>query len=105
MPFADPFVEVSLLCADSKPKIKKTSTKSNEQNPIYNETLTFDVAAERLHETSVLCCVRSKKDNLRSAQILGKVLLGPEASGENFEHWDEVRTCSKPKGRWHKLQK
>lgn len=101
----DPFVEVSLLYADRKLKIKKTSTKERDHNPIYNETLTFHVPAEQLHETSLLFCVRSNMKNSSSSQILGKVLLGPEASGENFEHWDELRMGSKPKGRWHKLRK
>lgn len=100
----DPYVEVSLLCADRKPKVKKTSTKPNQQNPIYNETLTFNVPAERLHKTSLLFSVLSKKENSSNLEILGNVLLGPEASGENFDHWDYMRTSTKPTGKWHKLR-
>ena len=102
---SDPFVEVTLLRKDRKIKVQQTSTKKREQNPKYNETLTFDVPPEYLHESSLLFCVLSKTKESYLEKNLGKVLLGPDGSGENFDHWEEMRIGIKPKPRWHKLRK
>jgi hypothetical protein len=103
---SDPFVEVSLLRKDRKIKVQRTSAKKKEQNPKYNETLTFDVPAEYLHESSLLFCVLSKTTKGSYLEKnLGKVLLGADGSGENFDHWEEMRIGTKPRPRWHKLRK
>ena len=102
---SDPFVEVSLLRKDKRIKVQRTSTKKREQNPKYNETLTFDVLVENLHESSLLICVLSKRKESYLEENLGNVLLGADASGEDFDHWEEMRTGTKPTARWHKLRK
>ncbi len=98
-------MEVSLLRKDKRIKVQRTSTKKKERNPKYNETLTFDVPAEYLHESSLLICVLSKTKESYLEENLGKVLLGADGSGENFDHWEEMRSGTKPKPRWHKLRK
>ena len=102
---SDPFVQVSLLRKDKRIKVERTSTKKKKQNPKYSETLTFDVPAENLHESSLLICVLSKTKESYLEKNLGNVLLGADSSGENFDHWDEMRTETKPKARWHTLRK
>ena len=101
----DPFVEVSLLRKDKRMKVQRTSKKKKEENPLYNETLTFDLPAEHLHESSLLFCILSKTKESYLEENLGKVLLGADESGENFDHWEEMRIGTKPKPRWHKLRK
>ena len=98
-------MEVTLLRKGRKIKVQRTSTKKREQNPKYNETLTFDVPPEQLHESSMLFCVLSKTKESYLEKHLGKVSLGADGSGENFDHWEEMRTGIKPKPRWHKLRK
>ena len=98
-------MEVSLLRKDKRIKVQRTSTKKKERNPKYNETLTFDVPAEYLHESSLLICVLSKTKESYLEENLGKVFLGADGSGENFDHWEEMRSGTKPKPRWHKLRK
>lgn len=54
---ADPYVKVSLMCEGRRLKKRKTSTKRNTLNPIYNEAIVFDVPPENIEQISLLIAV------------------------------------------------
>ncbi|KAI4874081.1 hypothetical protein NFI96_020782, partial [Prochilodus magdalenae] len=54
---SDPYVKVSLMCDGRRLKKRKTSTKRNTLNPIYNEAIVFDVPPENIDQISLLIAV------------------------------------------------
>lgn len=54
---ADPYVKVSLMCEGRRLKKRKTSTKRNTLNPIYNEAIVFDVPPENIDQISLMIAV------------------------------------------------
>lgn len=55
--FIDPYVKVSLMCDGRRLKKRKTSTKRNTLNPVYNEAIVFDVPPENIEQISLLIAV------------------------------------------------
>lgn len=53
----DPYVKVSLMCDGRRLKKRKTSTKRNTLNPVYNEAIVFDVPPENIEQISLLIAV------------------------------------------------
>lgn len=53
----DPYVKVSLMCEGRRLKKRKTSTKRNTLNPVYNEAIVFDVPPENIEQISLLIAV------------------------------------------------
>ncbi|KAF4009078.1 hypothetical protein G4228_000397 [Cervus hanglu yarkandensis] len=47
---SDPYVKVSLMCDGRRLKKRKTSTKRNTLNPVYNEAIVFDVPPENIDQ-------------------------------------------------------
>lgn len=66
----DPYVKVSLMCDGRRLKKRKTSTKRNTLNPVYNEAIVFDVPPENIDQISLLIAVM---DYDRS---VGQIYLG-----------------------------
>lgn len=46
----DPYVKVSMMCDGRRLKKRKTSTKRNTLNPVYNEAIVFDVPPESIDQ-------------------------------------------------------
>ncbi|KAM7448162.1 hypothetical protein ABFA07_003741 [Porites harrisoni] len=97
------YVEVSLIHESRVLKQKKTLTKDPSDNPVFNETLTFHIPVGILHQTSLLVAVKNENAQRTEDQLLGRIFLGPTATGNQFEHWNEMRINNKPIARWHKL--
>lgn len=53
----DPYVKVSLMCDGRRLKKRKTSTKRNTLNPVYNEAIVFDVPPENIEQISLSIAV------------------------------------------------
>ena len=54
---SDPYVKVSLMCSGRRLKKRKTSTKRNTLNPVYNEAIVFDVPPENIDQISLSIAV------------------------------------------------
>ncbi|KAM4617590.1 synaptotagmin-9 isoform 2-T2 [Discoglossus pictus] len=54
---SDPYVKVSIMCEGRRLKKRKTSTKRNTLNPVYNEAIVFDVPPENIDQISLLIAV------------------------------------------------
>ena len=50
----DPYVKIEQVYQRRRVKCKKTSTKRANLNPVYHETLEFDLAPEQVDETNML---------------------------------------------------
>ncbi len=49
----DPYVKVSLICEGRRLKKRKTTTKKNTLNPVYNEAIIFDIPPENVEQVSL----------------------------------------------------
>lgn len=53
----DPYVKVSLMCEGRRLKKRKTTTKRNTLNPVYNEAIIFDIPPENVDQVSLSIAV------------------------------------------------
>lgn len=53
----DPYVKVSLMCEGRRLKKRKTTTKKNTLNPVYNEAIIFDIPPENMDQVSLSIAV------------------------------------------------
>ncbi|XP_052790353.1 synaptotagmin-5-like isoform X1 [Mya arenaria] len=99
----DPYVKILLNPGPGKKqKKKKTSTKHNVMNPVWNEALTFSLPNECLQNVSMefLVCHDNKIGN---DEILGRSIISRDSSGDERIHWDEMVNCRSAVARWHSL--
>lgn len=79
-PYPDPYVRTQLVIDEKVMKTKKTTTKKNTLDPVFNESFSFNVAPSSLKSVSVIASVwdyNSKgKDNFVGQVIMGKHLSG-----------------------------
>ncbi|NXU33838.1 SYT9 protein, partial [Drymodes brunneopygia] len=54
---SDPYVKVSLMCEGRRLKKRKTTTKKNTLNPVYNEAIIFDIPPENMDQVSLSIAV------------------------------------------------
>ncbi|XP_044177047.1 synaptotagmin-9-like isoform X3 [Acropora millepora] len=95
---ADAHVKIYLLAAGKRVKKRKTSVRKGTLNPVFNEALSFDIAADALNTVDLMLSV------LHENEIIGCISIGSHATGQELNHWREVRTANKPIARWHSLQ-
>uniref|UniRef100_A0A671PWQ1 Synaptotagmin-9-like n=1 Tax=Sinocyclocheilus anshuiensis TaxID=1608454 RepID=A0A671PWQ1_9TELE len=100
---SDPYVKVSLMCDGRRLKKRKTSTKRNTLNPVYNEAIVFDVPPENIDQISLLIAVMDY-DRVGHNEVIGVCRGGNDAEGLGREHWNEMLTYPrKPIAHWHPL--
>ncbi|KAG5848864.1 synaptotagmin-9 [Anguilla anguilla] len=100
---SDPYVKVSLMCEGRRLKKRKTSTKRNTLNPIYNEAIVFDVPPENIDQISLLIAVMDY-DRVGHNEIIGVCRVGNEAESLGRDHWNDMLTYPrKPIAHWHPL--
>ncbi|RXG56987.1 Synaptotagmin-9 [Armadillidium vulgare] len=94
---------VSLLCQGKRIKKKKTSVKRATLNPVYNESLVFDVPNENIQDTTLLVKVLDY-DRVGSNELMGVVVIGNQAMGQGRDHWIEMLESSRyPIAQWYTL--
>ncbi|ULT87957.1 hypothetical protein L5515_007112 [Caenorhabditis briggsae] len=108
---SDPYVKIEQTFNGKRFKSKKSSTKRANLNPVFHETLVFDIPASQIAETNMLVQVmdwdRIGKDDLLGCCILGKD--SPTTDGKS--QWEscltavpeEGQTKNKPVMQWHSL--
>lgn len=93
---------MSLIADAKRLKKKKTSTKRNTLNPIWNEALVYSLGKEYLHNISIEFLLFN--DNLLgNNEAMGKVVIGPLTAGEELAHWNDVMNSKNAMARWHHL--
>ena len=102
--FIDPFVKIILLQNGVKVKSRKTSVKRNTIDPVFNESLSFNVSAEQIHVCSLSVSMwdynsKSKDD------FVGQFVLGQRSTGDlEDSHWSRMLQSQRsPVAQWHTL--
>uniref|UniRef100_A0A8C6RVS7 Synaptotagmin-8 n=1 Tax=Nannospalax galili TaxID=1026970 RepID=A0A8C6RVS7_NANGA len=101
---AEPYVKVQLMRNQRKWKKRKTSSKKGASAPYFNEAFTFLVPFGQLQSVDLVLAVWVRGLRLQ-AEPVGKVLLGPRASGQPLQHWaDMLAHARRPIAQWHRLR-
>ncbi|NWU91076.1 SYT10 protein, partial [Upupa epops] len=100
---SDPYVKVSLMCEGRRLKKRKTTTKKNTLNPIYNEAIIFDIPPENVDQVSLSIAVMDY-DRVGHNEVIGVCRTGIDAEGLGRDHWNEMLAYPrKPITHWHPL--
>ncbi|XP_055963779.1 synaptotagmin-10 [Sorex fumeus] len=101
---SDPYVKVSLMCEGRRLKKRKTTTKRNTLNPVYNEAIVFDIPPESVDQVSLAIAVMDY-DRVGHNEVIGVCRTGLDAEGLGRDHWNEMLAYHrKPITHWHHLQ-
>ncbi|GFS20891.1 synaptotagmin-17 [Elysia marginata] len=102
---SDPFVRVTVVQNEKPTKTKKTSCKRNTIDPVFNESVSFNLTQQQLVNASVVVSVwdynyKSKDD------FVGRVVIGYHASGpQESQHWERMLQSQRsPVAQWHSLK-
>ncbi|XP_006912798.1 synaptotagmin-10 [Pteropus alecto] len=100
---SDPYVKVSLMCDGRRLKKRKTTTKKNTLNPVYNEAIIFDIPPENVEQVSLSIAVMDY-DRVGHNEVIGVCRTGLDAEGLGRDHWNEMLAYHrKPITHWHPL--
>ena len=86
---SDPYVKVILLIHGKKIRKKKTSVLPNTLNPIYNESLEFDLSIESLEDADLIFKVIDY-DRVGSNELIGCVGICVHFEGIHRDHWYQM---------------
>ena len=103
---ADPYVEISIFQSGKEFAKAKTDTQKNNQNPVFNKTIFFDLPElndEGLKNIKLEFTVMD--EDFGKDDFIGKLIIGGEdCTGSALHHWNE--TISSPLSEseiWHSL--
>lgn len=103
--YVDPFIKVVLLFDGKKVKKKKTSSRKQENNPVYNECMMFDVPPDLLHRVLFVISVADSKNDSARSDVIGRVVIGSATTGESLRHWHQMLISPRrPVAAWHRLK-
>lgn len=83
---SDPYVKVTLVSRGKRVKKKKTSVIRNELNPIFNESMIFDVPQEQIDFVDMVVKVIDY-DRVGSNELIGCIGIGPSFDGLGKDHY------------------
>ncbi|CAG5114508.1 unnamed protein product [Candidula unifasciata] len=99
---SDPFVRVTLVLLERPVKTKKTSCKHNTIDPVFNESVSFNLTHEQVQwpEFYLYLYTYSKDD------FVGRVVIGYHGTGaEESQHWRRMLQSERsPVAQWHTLK-
>lgn len=86
-------------------KTKKTSGKKNTIDPVFNESINFNITPQQLENTSMVITVwdynSKSKDDFVGRIVLGKYGTGPH----EYTHWSRMLNSQRSAvAQWHSLR-
>uniref|UniRef100_A0A0M3I323 C2 domain-containing protein n=2 Tax=Ascaris TaxID=6251 RepID=A0A0M3I323_ASCLU len=110
---SDPYVKIEQIYQRRRVKLRKTSTKRANLNPVYHECLEFDVPLNEIDETNLLVQVMDW-DRIGRDDLLGCCIIGCDSTtAEGRQQWaDCFRSLSstdqdpsrlRSVGTWHSI--
>ncbi|CAD6193443.1 unnamed protein product [Caenorhabditis auriculariae] len=109
---SDPYVRIEQVYRGKRVKLRKSSTKRANLNPVYHETLDFDIPLAQVAETNMLIQVMDW-DRIGKDDLLGCCILGKDSpTNEGRTQWEncflviaqaERGQKPKPVGQWHSI--
>lgn len=102
---SDPFVKVSLIVNEKIMKTKKTSCKKNTIDPVFNESISFNLSARQLEKASLVISVWDYNTKSRD-DFVGRIVLGKMATGPHeITHWTRMMQSQRSAvAQWHSLR-
>lgn len=102
---ADPFVKVTMVHFEKPIKTKKTTCKKNTIDPVFNESVSFNVTPQQLENTSVAVTVWDYNSKSRD-DFVGRVAIGKYGTGPHeVTHWNRMLNSHRsPVAQWHSLR-
>ena len=103
--FLDPFVKVTLVHLEKPVKTKKTTFKKNTLDPVFNESISFNITPQQLDTTSLVITIwdynSKSKDDFVGRIVLGKYATGPHESS----HWTRMLQSHRVAvAQWHSMR-
>lgn len=100
----DPQAKLWVSLGDKTLGKLKTKKKCQSCSPIFNEALTCTVEPHNIRSV-LLCVVLNNEHRLAPSRELGQVMMGTQATGEEFRHWNDVMAApGKHIAEWHDLR-
>lgn len=100
----NPFVKVCLIYGGRKIKKKKTSVRRQEKNPVYNESMIFDVPGNFLHKIGFLITIEHRNFETEQSTVLGRIVMGSPVHNHSLRHWNQMLAFPRrPVAAWHKV--
>ena len=88
-------------------KTKRTSTICHTIDPIFNESLSFNVSSDQIEDCTLVVSVWDHNSKSRD-ELIGRILLGRQSSGsEESGHWARLLkggSYRSPSAQWHVLR-
>ncbi|XP_046353008.1 synaptotagmin-17-like [Haliotis rufescens] len=102
---SDPFVKITLVHFEKPIKTKKTSCKKNTLDPVFNESVSFNLTPQQLDNTSLVVSAWDHNSKSRD-EFVGRVVIGKYGSGPHeFTHWNRMLQSQRcPVAQWHSLR-
>ncbi|XP_070533617.1 synaptotagmin-1-like isoform X2 [Ptychodera flava] len=108
----DPYVKVILVHNGKKVKRKKSSVQKGERNPIFNETMAFDIPMDEMDKITFIVSICNRhlsdtdSDSIgRQSEVIGQTVLGAGVSPIAHDHWMEMlRSPRKQVAQWYTLK-
>ncbi|KAI6188901.1 Synaptotagmin-C [Aphelenchoides besseyi] len=86
---SDPYVKVELIYQRRRVKLRKTSIKRANLNPVYKECLEFDLLPSQVHEANLLVQVMDW-DRIGRDDLLGCCIIGRESpTKDGRQQWEQ----------------
>lgn len=102
---SDPFVKITLVHSEKPIKTKKTTCKKNTIDPVFNESVSFNISGHQLETTSLVLTVMDHNSKSRD-DFVGRIVLGKYGTGPHeITHWNRVMTSQRTAvAQWHCLR-
>ncbi|CAG2248241.1 synaptotagmin-17-like [Mytilus californianus] len=102
---SDPIVKITLVHFEKPIKTKKTSCKKNTIDPIFNESVSFNVTQQQLENTTVVITVWDHNSKTKD-DFVGRISLGKYGTGPHeYTHWKRMLNSQRsPVAQWHSLR-
>lgn len=96
---------MSLIVNEKIMKTKKTSCKKNTIDPVFNESISFNLSARQLEKASLVISVWDYNTKSRD-DFVGRIVLGKMATGPHeITHWTRMMQSQRSAvAQWHSLR-
>ncbi|KAK3583038.1 hypothetical protein CHS0354_005684 [Potamilus streckersoni] len=103
---SDPYVKVTLVLMEKPVKTKKTTCKKNTLDPVFNESISFNITPQQLEHTSVVVTVWDYNSKSRD-DFVGRIVLGKYGTGlSEATHWSKMLQSQRSHvAQWHTLHR
>lgn len=98
-------MKVTLVHFEKPGKTKKTSCKKCTIDPVFNESVSFNVTPAQLENTSLVVSAWDYNSKCRD-EFVGRIVIGKYGTGPHeFTHWNRMLQSQRsPVAQWHSLR-